>query len=280
MEIKQEFANVTQWLDMLRTAEQPEPHTPQTSRGGQKKSWSGTDSFEEALDLCERGWQEGLNRVEELSVRLSEQIVKTLYVPEVHFDVVGDQLDMGRFVNDEPEDFMTLVPAEIELEPRILHIVVNTFLSAGVSKEALFHKGSAICALTEALERHGKRVILDTVCAASGYGGGYSRTWVRVKDADGPVQLANLVFLLAHVSTFRRLIFGTWELLPIEQREAIGANGGYYGSPGELRPDEEKGDIYIGCASYSNQAFRDERSTEQWVISELSKQGIHVEREE
>lgn len=279
MEIAQRFDNVSHWLEVLRVAEQPEPRTSQTSRRLTSNEWAGTKSFEAALDLCERGWQKGLEQMHKLAVRLSDNIVKTLHIPEVTHDVVGDVLDIGRFVRGEPEDFMTLTPAEIEQEPRVLHVIVNTFISSGVSAEALFGKGAAICAMVDALEQHGKRIEIDAVCAAEGRGNAYSRTWVRVKDADAPLQMANLVFLLAHPSTFRRLIFGTWELLPVEQRRGMAADGGYYGRPGELRPDEDRGDIYIGCSSsYVQKGWGTDRA-EQWVLAQLSEQGIHTTKE-
>lgn len=158
-ELLQQFDTAEQWLAFLRTPV-PAPELQQSSILNDY-SFTRTRSLEEALALAKNGWPEGIRRIEEMSARLSEEIIKTLHVPEVTYDVTGDMLDVGRFVRGEPEDFMSLTPAEIEQEPRILHLVANICTSSSVSPETLTRKGAAVVALVDALERHGKRVIID-----------------------------------------------------------------------------------------------------------------------
>ena len=286
MVVTQRYANVTDWLHAIETEEQPEPKTMRMSDPSNPRSetpeWFGTRSIEEAITLCRTGWPEGLERVQKMSARISDDLVKKLYIPEVRFDVTGDQLDVGRFVNGEPEDFMVLDMAEVEQQPKIIRIVISMFLSAGVSQEALFGKGAAICALVDALEKHGKRVIIDTVYGLTGTrrGADVTRTWIRIKEADAPVQLANLVFVLAHTSMIRRLLFHTIELLPHKTRASIGADNRYYGAVSELTADEDRGDIYIGATDLHRFRHSSEQDSQRWVVEKLSKQGIYVQKEE
>jgi len=279
VDLHQEFSNVTSFLEFLRTPTTAEQASDDASdrRDSESTRWTKTPSREAAIELAERGWQDGIKRIENLSATLSEEIIKILYVPEVHFDVSGDQLDMGRFVNGEPEDFMTLVSAEIELEPRILHLQCNVTASWNVDTETMIRKGAAVVALVYALEKHGKRVIVDVVGKTSTRSGSIT-TIVRIKDSNGPVNLANLVFFLAHPSTLRRLIFAAWEHEAFDVRQKLGIISGLgYGRVGEL-DQEEREDIYVqGMDSYIRKWGADEAVP--WILAQLGNQGIYTQRE-
>ena len=279
-EIRQQFDTVEQWIEFLKT-DLPEENkglrNASEETNASARMFTKTDSLEGAIKLAEEGWPEGIERVEKLAVSLSEDLVKMLHVPEVTYDVTVDQLDVGRFVNDEPEDFMLFTSAEIDLEPKILHLIFNCCASGGVSTGVLMRKGAAVVSLIDALEQHGKRMIVD--CIAYNDVGKGIETLVRVKESDAPVQLANLVFTLAHPSTLRRLMFRCWEHLSrgIRDRYGFHASGGY-GYVGEA-PRDRRGDIYIeGLDRRRSSWYSDE--TIPWLLAELGKQGIHVEREE
>ena len=283
MEVVQHFDNVTQWLEFLKTPVN-DPALGQSStevEAGWQSEYAGftrTYDLPAAIKLAEYGWEDGINRIEKMSAELSEDLVKILHVPEVLFDVIGDQLDMGRFVNGEPEEFMTLTTAEVEQEPRILHIVVNVTASGGVSTETMIKKGAAVVALVDILEHHGKRIIVDVMSRTEGRGQN-TTTWVRVKDSDAPVQLANLVFTLAHPSTLRRLMFNSWEHLSHDERKRGGfSNVGGYGYVKEA-PLKERGDIYVEGMDTRRRDWNP-RSAQEWVLTQLSKQGIYVQKEE
>lgn len=270
--LTQQFDNVERWLTFLRSPV-PAPKLKQSSILNDR-AFTHTGSLEEALDLAERGWPEGIERVEELSAKLSEEIIKTLHVPEVTYDVTGDMLDVGRFVRGEPEDFMTLTPAEIELEPRILHLVVNISASWGVSGGTLIRKGAAVVALVDVLERHGKRVIIDCMAKTDDV-----ETWVRIKESDAPVQLANLVYLLAHPSALRRLMFLSWEHFSEEIRRRYGFH--YFGGYGKVEETaaDKRGDIYVPGMDLRIRGW-DESEAVPWLLGKLSEQGIYAQKEE
>ncbi len=279
-EIRQQFDTVEQWIEFLKSdlpEENSKLRNASEEQDAASRTFTKTGSLEEAIKLAEEGWPEGIERVEQLSVSLSEDLVKILHVPEVTYDVTGDQLDVGRFVNDEPEDFMRLTSAEIDLEPKILHLIFNCCASGSVGTGTMMRKGAAVVSLVDALEQHGKRVIVDCIAYNDVMKG--IETLVRVKESDAPVQLANLVFTLAHPSTLRRLMFRCWEHLDESVRHRHGFYvGGGYGWVGEA-PRDRRGDIYIeGMDGRRSSWYSDE--TIPWLLSELSKQGIHVEREE
>ncbi|KKN60707.1 hypothetical protein LCGC14_0529060 [marine sediment metagenome] len=267
----QEFDSVQDWLKFLAT----KTDMPTSQRSSQEvgdRHWAGTATYAEALHLAERGWPEGVDKVHRMAVELSDKIIKKLNVPELVYDVVGDELDIGRYVEGDPEDFMTLTAQEEWQEPKILHVVANIGASAMVEADTMLRKGAAVVALVDALEQHGKRVIIDIVATATS-GDRQIVTTVRIKDADAPVQLANLVFLIAHAASPRRLMFSAWEHAPETVRRAVGVFPmGGYGSPSDPAEDK-RGDIYIGSLYGGWEA--DE--AEAWVLKELGKQGIEIE---
>lgn len=271
--IKQDFFSVVEWLEFLKSPTDA-PEGERASMRAEENNWTQTSSLEEAIKLAEDGWNEGVERIEQLSAKLSEELVTMLHTPEVHFDVTGDMLDVGRYVNGEPEDFMSLVPAEIETHPKILHLGVNITANWNVGGETMIRKGAAVVALIDTLEQHGKRIEVDCIGHVDSEAG-ETTTTIRVKDSNAPVQLANLVYLLAHPSTLRRLLFCSWEHLPEEERRARGFRlGGSYGRAAALR-NVEAYDIYI--------PETDRWSEDQvmpWLISKLSDQGIYIEKEE
>lgn len=282
--IQQRFNSVEEWLAFIESPTDMKDYLCASMK--RRTGWSGTANLPAAIKLARDGWQEGLALIERLSSEISEDIVKILEVPEIRYDVTGDVLDIERYVNDEPENFMYIEPAEVEQEPKVLHVVVNVGASGGTATSDMIQKGAIAVALIDALERHGKRIVVD--CAVSTgndrHRGYRIDTYVRVKEAHYPLQLANLVFLLAHPSTYRRLMFRSWEHAPYEARRAVGIepNTGY-GSVNEIE-EGERGDIYIG--SMRLQRFGDRvygewgSDPKGWVKRKLEEQGIAVRRED
>lgn len=261
--IIQDFANVSEWITFIKDS----PAKRGASNQRKEYGFNETNSLKEAITLAEQGWPEGMEKVHKLSVRISEELVKILHVPEVIYDVTGDQLDIGRHIAGEPDEFMSFVPAEIEQHPKVLHVVASIGAISGVSASSMIERGAAVVAMIDALESHGKRVILDCVSPITRLSG-LDLTRIRVKEADAPLQLANLVFLLAHPDSLRRLVFACRE-------QACGARTCEikgYGSSRDLTGDET-GDIYI------KSLYGDETAITGYVLAQLSEQGIYAEKE-
>ena len=261
----QDFDNVTDWLTFITDEAHEKPGVSDRER---ERGFNETDSLAEAIHLAERGWPGGLERVRALSVKISEELIKVLYQPEVIHDVTGDCLDIGRFAAGEPDEFISLKQAEIDQEPRLLHIVASIGAIANVHSTAMIERGAAVVALIDALESHGKRVIVDCVSPVANLPEPFRMTRVRVKDANAPVQLANLVFLLAHPDSLRRLVFRCREIAV----GAVACERRGYGRSDEATPSEQ-GDIYV------KSLYGGERGITQYVLAQLSEQGIYAEKE-
>jgi hypothetical protein len=278
------FASMTEFMAYIAQPVESKLGRASQDDGFDVAHFTQTQTYEEAVSLAEHGWPEGLEMVKKMSARLSDKIVKRLNVPEVRYDVVGDCIDIGRYVAGEPEDFMYIEPAEVEQHPKVIHIVASVGALGNVSNASMIARGAGVVALVDALEQHGKRVIVDVVSPNRGSNTHQVTTLrIRVKDADAPVNMANLVYTLAHPSMLRRLVFSWREHMPDHKRIAfgyfIGDSGvrhkyGGYGRSVDV-PLDERGDVYIDSLVENLSEY----SVERLVLQRIEAAGIIVEKE-
>ena len=249
------------------------------SRRVRDPDFFGTRSFEEAVVIASRGWPEGRDRAEIIRARIEARLLGEIPIPEVQYDVTGDCLDIGRLVNGEPENFMTLVDSGLRREswcPRILKITINVSVSSYVEAETIFIRGAALLAVVDVLERHGIRCEIDIVNGVNEN----AFTYIRAKDAQDTLELDKLAFLFCHPSTLRRLIWSIREGFGTRERAANGITNDGYGSPCEI-PAAERGEgtIYLGAINSRTRTDWSGWSEETallWAENALREQGIAV----
>ena len=283
-----EFENVMDYLDNAGAylCEGGQPWSDQ--REGSRESitgdkhFTGTRSMEEALKLVRYGWEEGLERINKFKTALENALTGLIPILETHFDVVGDWLDVGRFVTGEPEVFGELVDSGLRREattPRIINVVANIAASASIDTETIMTRGAAMCALVDLLEKRNYRVQIDLVHAVEGHRTDKRWLWesrTRVKEAGEMLQLDKLAFLMAHPSSLRRLGFAMQEHSNDEWRTVMGVSDkGYgYGMPCETF---NQGDLYMPQILSSRDWDTDVAIA--WIKAMLKKQGITSEYE-
>lgn len=203
------------------------------------KSFTQTNSFDEAVKLLRGGWTDGLRKVAELSEKVTAAIGAPAPEMQMVPDVQGGAIDMGAYLAGEPESMTTWFE---ELgQHKIVHFVINMAASAGVNANSTLARGAVIAATIDALESAGNRCVVDVLNSVS-------HTWrfttvVRIKDAQDPLDMERLAFAVAHPSMLRRLTFGHYENEEAEARGMIGVHWGY-GTPQAI-PKQLRGDVNI-----------------------------------
>ncbi len=237
------------------------------------KSWAGTDTFQEAVDLARNGWPEGAQLAKAQLRFLEDLIPSHVMRSEPAYSQVGPGvLDFERLRMEHPEPYMTFVPVEREEYGQIVHVNYTVSASAGVSTDAMIQKGVVIAALIDLLEQSGKRVeLIMTGGTSSGYNSQSPSLILEVivKRAQDPLDLERLV-MIAHPATHRRLHFSIKEQAheDIRSRLGIDINGGY-GMPVSV-PHE--GAINIDAWALG-EGYRPEQ-TIKWLQEMLRKQGV------
>ena len=214
-------------------------------------NFTGTNSLEEAIDLCELGWPEGRERVSELMQRysLDDELTNHGQTVEFSYGEAGDEPDIDRYLSGDTDN-MVVYQVDPSLNGKRLHVVVNASQHAFVERGQIARRGAAIAIALDSLAASGYGVQLDIAerSAASGYREQKIVEYrIPIVEAGGFMDVDSLSFTLVHPSLLRRLIFSLNEHESPELRHTMGYNnGGGYGQPLELPAQPEDRTFVIG----------------------------------
>lgn len=268
------------WIEFVDAAEFGDTDMVESERSSRNTSndgWSGTRSFQQAVELARGGWKDGMSRI--------NQTIETLHPIghnaklEIAMARMGPgTLDMGRHAMGHPEPWMVFQETEEYNHGtgKIVTILYSMSASAYVTAGELFRKGAAVCSLINNLEANGRRCeIVLTGGALGGFHSAFKIGFtVMVKRPDEPLDIDRIAFSIAHASSFRRLGFSIFELAPMELREKIGVKKyGGYGMPSSVRLPA---DIFVPESSGYDSDFRDAKSIDAWVQKHLEAQGVKL----
>lgn len=176
-------------------------------------SFSGTESFEEAVDLLHNGWQDK-----------SQELVKKLKVVERDMAPVMKQQRVIGVAGYQPivPLFLMGVPAAMastKMQPvkrKVVTVVKSIGYPASTSTSQWTEQSVKALSVVKKLESNGYRVNVDVI--DGGYdntnGGTYYTCRVRVKNANERLNISKMAFSLCHPSIERRLFFRFEEVYP------------------------------------------------------------------
>lgn len=243
----------------------------------------GTRTFAEALKLANDGWTEKEKEVRALINPMFDAVSSLIEKIDVSYDYEGHNIDVGRFVEGEPECWQKFETKIVDGSGnKIIRLVFNASVSAGIRPNVIIQRGAAIASLIELLEFAGHRVELILAFCGREFRGSSKEVrnefYIPVKDANQPMDLAKLIYILAHPSVLRRLYLRAMELETDDEFISDMNVGFGYGRPSEI-PEDKRGDIYIGHASSEEDTWRDSKLVDQWLKDQLTKQGIILREE-
>lgn len=218
----------------------------QSSKLGQL-DWYGTSSFNDAVQLAEKGWPDGLQRMQALqSSLLSYQGSKDRRFENAYSES-GDEPDVSRYLAGESENMVHYEPQYVPAQGRVIKIVVCASVSSGISTEMIFMKGAAAVMLADLIERSGLRAEIWMGLGMEAIRSPHMHEmWVKVKEPEQALELDRLSFVTAHASFLRRLVFRVLEQKSV--KDFSRENG-----PGYFRPRDvevEADTVYIGALQY------------------------------
>jgi hypothetical protein len=218
----------------------------------------GTTSFKQWAKLLTEGWEKGAKSAGELADELVPYLFGTKVVDQEFNDYEGDEVDVDRYLQNDPECMINYKETKVNGGAKFLKIGINLSVNASVSSNALIWRGILVAALVDTLETHGYR--LDV------YGYDYTRgrqgdrlTIIPVKNENQPCDLERLASLIGHPSSLRRGVFSADEKLH-KSLFAYYVSGGYGGAISSYPVDSFPCDIYVGddclCHSAEDAAVR------------------------
>ena len=228
----------------------------------------GTKSIDEAGKLAVTGWEKGAKEALETRAVVERILGETnsSRAQKWGYELVGDVVDIGRYLTGEPEHWLTESTGESHTG-RVVKIVANISVSCGVSKESIFRRGAALLAAIDAIEGAGKRCEVWLGYGATGsYGSGKVVNFTApIKLADQPLDQDRIAYALCHAACSRRLCFSVQAQFGAPADETI---------PSELPVDENV--IYLPSGLWKD-GYNSDESIRELVADICKRAGISSE---
>ncbi len=239
--------------------------------GKEGEKFSMTRSWDDALKLAKQGWV-GIRPEVDALVEQIDKVVAPALQPafQSYFDVSGGTVDIGRFLDGEPECMVETKLVTIAKPGRVIGILVNASFAGFTRAEDIRKRGVAIVALIDTLEKlqHSTEVWVE-VSIREG-----ATTGVKVKGADETLDIDALMFAVAHPAMLRRMYFAYLEGHPKAQYRALTGSGfkSYGGSNEKLVMAEE-----LQCSVALNGMLK--LDADKWICEQLASFGLVKEGE-
>lgn len=170
--------------------------------------FTGTKTFEEAMELQRSGWADGARRVVK-GLENASLVQSYERAPAVNYDVAGMFCDVPLYVAGDPYCMWDETNIESRNRP-IVRLMVSGAVSGIVDKKSIENYGIALLSHIDRLEDQGKSVEV-VLSVSTEQRGMHFCLQITVKNAGEPLAIDRLAFYLAHPSMLRRFFFRSIE---------------------------------------------------------------------
>ena len=176
--------------------------------GGHSKSWCGVDSYEQALQFLEEGYQP---TVEKLKAGIKANLQGNGKRISFHNDIVGYAPIVPLAVLGVPNSMINSKMKPIKA--KVIDVYYNMTSGCMTSSEDIINAGVKMLSAIISLEQQGYRFNLYAVQNYYDNGKCYMLK-VKVKDAMQPIDLKRISFPLTHTGFFRVIGFDWYSKCP------------------------------------------------------------------
>lgn len=200
------------------------------------EAFTGTKSFEEAVELMKNGWQDMARNLTN-KLKAVEKDVTVMTRRKTVYDVAGYQCSVPRFLQGLPNSMVRTT--NVPVKQKVITVVKNISYSYGVKKDEIIEESIKAMAVVKKLEAQGYRVNVDIILGTSAGMGtteeGNFGVRVRVKGANERLNVSKLAFPLVNPSMLRRLMFRWIEVYPEVTKRFVYGYGRPWGNSDALR---------------------------------------------
>ena len=186
------------------------------------KSWTKTESFEEAVKLFKEGWSDMAAKLVQ-KLKVIEKETQPVKKAKQTTGVVGYQAIVPLYLNGVPNNMVSkkMVP----MKQKIITLTKSIDYSAKVTSDEIIEESIKAMQIVKKLEAQGYRCNLNIALGTSKDKKFMIK--VRIKSANEKLNISKLAFPLVHPSMLRRLFLRWIEVYPEITKQFVGG----YGTP-------------------------------------------------
>lgn len=168
------------------------------------KSFTETESFEEAISLLHSGWQSKAKELTQKFKAVERDMAPVLKQQRV-VGVAGYQPIVPLFLIGQPA---CMVGSKMQpVKQKVVTVVKSISYPGRVRSDQWTEQGLKALAIVKKLEQNGYRVNVDIIDGGTDYSNAGFSCRVRVKNASERLNVSKLAFTLCNPSIERRLMF-------------------------------------------------------------------------
>ena len=204
----EKFDSIDNFMKIIESRPKNEVMKHKNSSRTGDKNFTGTNNYEEALDLLKNGYEKPLERIKgEIAKDLKISQSRPRRTPRNA--VVGFVPNVPNYLLGIPEQMITINQTPQKVKAISIAYMIGN--NCGTSAKALENAGITILNVINRLELSGIRVNLDIVMFCSSEGNEWQIASVNAKSYREQLDIKKLCFPIAHPSMFRRFGFAWLE---------------------------------------------------------------------
>jgi hypothetical protein len=248
--------NADSWDEFVHDLRTREPNWVQSSIRQESGEWSGTRTWEEALEYA-------INGHPAARVAMDAVTLKVTADPEPQWDSapVGAFPCIPAYAAGAPEDMFTQSEDAPPVSRPIVRITVNMMISAAIDASHIRNRGAAIVTLIDRIQLSGRRV--ELVASMHSIRGNNRYMWnVTVKRPEEPIDMDRIGLSFATPMMYRRFFFRVMEFSTPEYVSG-------YGTPDNFEDDLK--DSHLSLPSILSTTYENEYSTPERAAAHIAK---------
>ena len=186
-------------------------------------NFTGTKSFDEAMELLLHGWNQGAETLNKKLTTVNKQDAP-IQVSRTIYDVAGYQACVPRYLQGIPTNMIN--HRIVTQKQKVVDVVRDTGYAGSIKAETMLNKGLEALNVVNALEKQGTRcnLYVSVICKKSEFSKKLVNIQIRIKSSAQRLNVKQIAFPLAHPAFSRRIVFGL-----IERLHETKDNGSGYG---------------------------------------------------
>lgn len=204
-----EFESLSEYLDTLQEGTINRNSFSRLSSETGSFSFTETNSYEEAVELCKYGYHQDFEKLIQLKSQLEKYIKLDQKKKQQFNNYVGYVPDVKAYLEGNPLSMID----QIRPKRQKVDIYLNASYASYTKKEQIYNRGAIVLSLIEILENKGYNVDFHLVEVDQEYSQVLYANWILKKENER-LNLQKLYFPLCHPAWLRRLSFRLEEITP------------------------------------------------------------------